>query len=141
MRAEIAEMLAREPNASLRTIASRLDVSPETVRSVRHQLDPPNGSSAQATAALDEITVARLLALHHRPEPPTPWRRDNAFGATDTGASFVEWFDSTIVAEEPCRVDEVPLSRVYEIADEARRRSRYWARFAERLELRTRGRR
>jgi hypothetical protein len=31
-------------------------------------------------------------------------------------------------------VGAVPLSRVYEIADEARRRAGFWSRFAEALE-------
>ena len=39
--------------------------------------------------------------------------------------------------DDIARVETVPLSRIYEVADEARRRSELWLRFARALEART----
>jgi hypothetical protein len=143
MRAEITEMLTNEPDASVRTVAARLGVSPETVRSVRRQLGLHSEvASAHAPGGVfDDVAIERVLASGGCVEPPAPWRGDNAFESTEAGVSFVEWFEATALADDGSRVDEVPFSRVYEIADEARRRARCWARFADELELRTRGRR
>jgi hypothetical protein len=72
---------------------------------------------------------------------PAPWRGDSAFSSTTEGETFVAWFDSTNVADHPSRIDEVPLSRIYEIADEARRRAAFWSAFADSVEGRARRRR
>jgi len=143
MRGKIVELLEQEPTASLRTVASRLGVSPETVRSVRRQIGMQDHLEREPTAvrALDPMAIERLLDLYRHREVPAPWRGDNAFESTAEGVSFVDWFESTTVNDGGSRVDEVPLSRVYDIADEARRRARYWSDFAESLEQRTRRRR
>ena len=72
-------------------------------------------------------------------EQPPAWYRDRALVSCDGGEDFVEWFERTTVAEPDCRthVDKVPLSRVYDVADEARRRSDLWMRFARSLEARS----
>jgi hypothetical protein len=58
--------------------------------------------------------------------------------ATPSAAAFSAWFSGADVGDEwSDHVAVVPLSRVYEIADEARRRAKSWTRFAEALELRT----
>jgi ParB-like chromosome segregation protein Spo0J len=143
MRGRIAELLEQEPTASLRAVASRLGVSPETVRSVRRQIGGQGNveHESKVVPSYDELAIERLLFLRRYREVPAPWRNDNAFESTAQGASFVEWFESTTVNDGGSRVDEVPLSRVYDIADEARRRARYWANFADSLEQRTRRRR
>jgi hypothetical protein len=143
MRQQIADALEQDPNASLRTIATRLGVSPETVRSVRKELGGHSRAVATAEAfSLNDrdITAGYHTLLFHR-EQATPWREDNAFHATPEGESFVEWFEAKTVAPGLHHVDSVPLSRVYEIADEARRRAAFWTKFADTLELRTRRRR
>jgi hypothetical protein len=139
MRAMIAEALASDPAASLRAIASKLGVSPETVRSVRKEVGIRRPTRPEVTIrerCLEEVMIERLLQRHHR--SPAPWRCDNAFQSTVHGVSFVDWFDATAVSEGEGRVDEVPLSRVYDIADEARRRADFWSGFAHSLEARTR---
>jgi hypothetical protein len=143
MRGKIAELLEREPTASLRAVASRLGVSPETVRSVRRQIGLQGHLAQEANVVhpYDDLAIEKLLFLQRHREAPTPWLHDNAFESTAHGVSFVDWFEATTVNDGGSRVDEVPLSRVYDIADEARRRARYWADFAQSLEQRTRRRR
>jgi hypothetical protein len=52
--------------------------------------------------------------------------------------SFAERFERTSIADEwICHMQSVPLSRVYEIADEARRRAKAWTDFAASLNHRT----
>jgi hypothetical protein len=47
------------------------------------------------------------------------------------------WFDRTSVDDHDwVRAEGVPLGRIYEIADEARRRARAWTEFAQVLEAR-----
>jgi hypothetical protein len=49
--------------------------------------------------------------------------------------AFVRWFEETTIGDEwRDFLDRVPISRVYEVADEARRRAARWLDFASRLE-------
>jgi hypothetical protein len=113
-RAHVAELLNADPDRSLRAVAHAVGVSAETVRSVRNRLQA------------------------HDKGQPTPWQGDAAFSSVDGGAGFVEWFDRTLVEEVDCwsHVGEIPLSRLYVVADEARRRARCWSAFATALEQR-----
>ena len=72
-----------------------------------------------------------------------PWQEDRALADRDGGAQFVQGFDATAVdSADRCGTTSgvVPLSRVYEVADEARRRAAFWLGFAETLEGRVRRR-
>ena len=136
VRTRIAEELARRPDASLRSIAQVVGASPETVRSVKNKLR--NGDSATTRRVpidpAPEATVLGLLSRRQRCE--RPWQDDRALAAGDGGARFVEWFDATAVdpVDSWEHAGVVPLSRVYEVADEARRRAAFWLGFAETLE-------
>lgn len=127
LRDRVLEAIKANPAGSLRQIAAVAKVSPETVRRIRRELEGPGGP---------EITI--LAALRAPEEADTDWREDPALcGNTD----LVSWLDGT----DPCGDLEglamsVPLSRVYQLADEARRRSARWAAFAEVLESRARAR-
>jgi hypothetical protein len=70
------------------------------------------------------------------------WGGDAALVSCDEG-DFVAWFDRTSITEQECvaRAQTLPLGRVYEIADEARRRSELWMRFARCVEARAKKRR
>ena len=58
----------------------------------------------------------------------------------EDGAEFAKWFTRTAVTESCCGfVSAVPLSRIYEICDEARRRSKLWENFAMALASRANG--
>ena len=68
---------------------------------------------------------------------PDVWRADAALASTKDGEDLLEWFERTAVSELDLDwVDKVPLSRVYEISDEARRRAETWLQFARALENR-----
>ncbi len=136
LRARITEELERRPQASLRSIAAVVGSSPETVRSVRGKLRAVAGEPVpDAEPVLDtEATVLGLLnrsrRVGHRLEG------DRAFGGREHGAEFVQWFDATTVepADLWAHVGTVPRSRIYEVADEARRRAAFWTDFADSLE-------
>jgi ParB-like chromosome segregation protein Spo0J len=143
-RARIAEELARRPDASLRAIASAVGASPETVRSVRNEIRaarPPTLHDAPVHRE-PEAMVVGLLSRSPKAPIELPWRGDRAFTDRDDGRQFVDWFDGTSVEQGDLwrYVDGVPLSRVYEIADEARRRAEFWTRFAVAVEGRVRRR-
>jgi ParB-like chromosome segregation protein Spo0J len=128
-RDRIRDALRENPGASLRTIARQVDCSPETVRSVRGRLQGAGESrSAGIRADLPPVGIARAES-----EP------DLAMISMDDGVAFVTWFAQSDVNEELCRkyLTKVPLSRVYQIADEARRRADMWNAFARDLETRT----
>ena len=135
MRSRVAEAIKEQPGASLRTIAASVGVSPETVRSVRMTMSAP---SRREPVSVD---VRQLLAPV---EPTAPdWKDDQAIATSTEGDDFLDWFERTAVSESDWwrRIEGVPISRIYEIADEARRRSEMWMQFARSLEDRTRNRR
>jgi hypothetical protein len=138
-------------------------VSPETVRSVRNNLQTVKGlptehhgdgvskrthlTGPKVTDAQDEGTattgspvpdIAWLADMLDRGKPRAtpPWEDDRAFTSLDGGARFLTWFNTTSVDEADCwrHLSEVPLSRVYMVADEARRRASFWSTFAAGLE-------
>ena len=89
----------------------------------------------EAEPATDtEATVLGLLTRSgragHRLEG------DRAFTGREHGNEFVKWFDATTVepADLWTHVGTVPRSRIYEVADEARRRAGFWSNFADSLE-------
>jgi hypothetical protein len=124
VRSRVAEAIKQYPGASLRSVAKSVGVSPETVRIVRMNLG--------TTSVLEPPPPA--------PSPPqcSSWNEDLALVSSDHGAEFVAWFDRTTVTKEECWrfADSVPLSRIYEIADEARRRSEVWQQLAASLDTR-----
>jgi ParB-like chromosome segregation protein Spo0J len=125
VRARVVEALQARPDASLRAIAAEVGVSPETVRSVR-------------LALADVAEVDREGECSDSTSAAPPWREDAALASSEHGEHFVTWFERTAVGLEDLEwVPHVPLSRVYEIADEARRRSDTWLRFARVLETRS----
>jgi ParB-like chromosome segregation protein Spo0J len=134
-RVRIAKELERQPDASLRTIASAVGVSPETVRTVREKLraGPERPTDLVRLGEPEDVVSAILARKRH---PGAPLDRDRAFTDRDDGREFVDWFEATCVDDADLwqHGQAVPRSRVYEIADEARRRAAVWTRFAEQLE-------
>jgi hypothetical protein len=145
VRDRIVSALAEQPNSSLRTIAAQVGASPETVRIVRRDLQAPGPAEAAALvpsppAPSTPEPLLRILSLVAEPVAErTDWRRDTALSSGPCSEGFLGWFQSNDVGDEwSAHVDAVPLSRVYEIADEARRRARVWQEFADALEGRSR---
>jgi hypothetical protein len=124
IRERVVDAIRSNPTGSLRDIASIARVSPETVRRIRKDV-----SSAE---------------LAERPEQdvsqPADWRDEPALATRPELQAFVEWLERTDPGEGLGDfVSSVPLSRVYQIADEARRRAARWTAFATALEARARG--
>jgi hypothetical protein len=129
-RERIVVALAERPDASLRDIARTVGVSPETVRSVRAALieDP----DARATMP---VNLADWCAARDR---VPRWQPDHSFTSREDGTATAGFLERTDVSE--CDLERhavaVPLSRVYEVSDEARRRAAFWSQLAERVEAR-----
>jgi len=133
-RDKVAEALREDPTASLRTIAGRVGVSPETVRRVRSAMRELNQIDR-----LGPPPPEMFEAIYGRSRPE-PWRGDQSFQSQEASATTAEFLERTDVTDADIGVHagSVPLSRVYEVADEARRRAAFWARLAECVEGRAR---
>jgi hypothetical protein len=124
-RALVVAALEERPDASLRAIARSVGVSPETVRSVRQLL----GRKAPPRPV--------VTPLVWRAAPPVEtWQPDAAFTSREDSAATASFFERTDVCESDLdrHVHAIPLSRVYEVADEARRRAAFWTRLAQSAE-------
>jgi hypothetical protein len=112
------------------------------VRSVRNEMRTASAPAASVAEGRREAEATVLGLLSRKGSSASPVRDDRAFTDRDGGPRFVEWFDAgSVEPGDLCHyVDAVPLSRVYEIADEARRRAEFWTRFALALEGRVRRR-
>jgi hypothetical protein len=153
VRDRIQRALEENPTGSLRVIAALAGASPETVRAVRARMNDPE----QQAHPVDQprphpMPEARLHGLPTLPIPPfgladlvtddeTPdrWSGDPALLTCGDGGEFADWFAANRVGEEWHRfVWTVPIGRVYDVVDEARRRATAWTSFASLLEARTR---
>jgi ParB-like chromosome segregation protein Spo0J len=135
VRARITRALEQQPGAPLRQIARQVGASPETVRAVRQRMSDPSGTR-------DRPAGATILGLH-TDRGRRCFAEDPAFASREDAETFAKLFDATAVdrAALLAHVESVPLSRIYEVADEARRRADLWREFADVLESRVRQRR
>jgi ParB-like chromosome segregation protein Spo0J len=137
IRQRVKEAIQKNPGMSLRRIADEAQVSPETVRRAKARFQTPLAEEAVIKGKERPDPVTPLRASMPEVGKEEPWRADRALCSLP-GTDFVDWFQRTVVGDEWQRyVSLVPLSRVYEIADEARRRARLWVEFAGALEGRT----
>jgi hypothetical protein len=125
-RNRIVRVLSDQPDRSLRDVARITGASPATVWAVKKQQEPgatPPKNPSRRPAALCS----------------TGWSSDAAVLSATHGENFVRWFERTSIGDE--RVDFVsgiPISRVYQVADEARRRAAEWMELAAAVEARVR---
>lgn len=127
IRERVLEALQANPTGSLREIASVAKVSPETVRRIRREFD----GGPQATIGV----IPRVP-----PAPLADWVDDPAMSTSPELSALVDWLRRTEPGPDlVTHVAAAPLSRVYELADEARRRASFWGAFATALESRARG--
>jgi hypothetical protein len=147
-RRRVLSALEKDPHGSLRSIASLAAVSPETVRTIKRRLqDEKQLGLREPRAALksvsDEFPLTGLPVMR---EPGTgadakTWESDVALASCESAESLLEWLSGgSGIYDWPTFVKKVPLSRIYEIADESRRRANAWERFAGALEARSSGR-
>jgi hypothetical protein len=151
-RQQIVDAVRSHPDQSLRMIARAVGSSPETVRRIRRREAGP-GPEQESGCGAREDTAGPEGAQESHAHPTTTegvavgpadrvagrWRTDVALRSTPTGLEFASWFEGTNV--DTCLrsyVGAVPLSRVYEVADEARRRGVAWIEFSRAVEERAR---
>lgn len=136
LRDRIVAALAETPGASLRKIAQRVGASPETVRKVQAlqaQSHDPQTATPTSPARAPESAPWSAIAT------PPAWAVDTACQARPDAAEFAAWFDAAAASGEWARyVQAVPLSRIYEVSDQARAYARSWVAFADAVEGRTR---
>jgi len=139
-RVRIMDALRANPHSSLRKIAQAVGASPETVRRVRMRMSDGAQSGPVSTSAIPP-DLSNIVALSYPfPSSTTRFRSadDAALTSTPDGKEFAVWFDQTDPGPDwATHVMAVPLSRVYEVADEARRRASAWTQFGQLVEDRT----
>ena len=155
IRDRIRTALEENPSGSLRAIAATAGASPETVRSVRARMaegDAPSTKTvpvrgpgfppgpARAAFSNVDVRAGGLSGLGmDTGRPAETWTSDRALLASDDGVDFANWFAGNRVGDDWHKfVWSIPLGRVYEVVDEARRRASDWTAFARLLESRTR---
>src|SRR5439155_11284676 len=120
--ARVVEALERFPGASLRVVATQAGVSPETVRTVRRSLTGQEAESRQSSSPFPTINPDLL----GNDTGAKCWSHDSALVSTPEGVRFAAWFDAHAIDETALweHTRSVPVSRLYEVVDEARRRAR-----------------
>lgn len=132
VRRAIADVLEARPSASLRAVAEEVGASPETVRSVRRRLEAANTPSPAPAVEIPTQPV--------RPESRW-WTNDSSLTSTGEGRQLAQWLSrSNIDNGWATHLKAAPLSRVYDLATEARRRAASWVAFAEALEAKAQAR-
>ena len=141
-RDRVAKAIQEHPEASLRSVAALVGVSPETVRSVRLSLaqpEPPAGTIAKPAAPVLDVVNGDEPIVEIIPRGSQPVRGlaavpDNA----SAQAEFAAWFDRTRVEADECSRWATRLRAAYcaDVAAEARRRAEAWLEFASLLNTR-----
>jgi ParB-like chromosome segregation protein Spo0J len=125
-RERILAELHAHPDASLRAIARLTGSSPNTVRLVKHQLQ--EGTVEDGSSVAERLPSNEVRSLD-----------DSAFASTEQGREFAEWFERTNIDDDVLTfVAQIPVGRIYQVADEARRRGEQWLQLAATLEVRAR---
>jgi ParB-like chromosome segregation protein Spo0J len=134
-RDRVLRVLETQPDRSLREIARMAGTSPATVRAAKNTIAAGSKPANLSSRAKDEPAGRGPgLDRSHR------WASDSALLSTVEGTGFAKWFDRTDIGDEPRDfVSGIPISRIYEVADEARRRAAAWLAFASLLEGRAKG--
>lgn len=132
LRLRILAALDKDPGQSLRSIARSVGCSPETVRNLRVLTDNTSQSNA-FPGRRDKGVALRSTA------GSIPWAEDSAMAGNAKTTAFAAWFDRTAIDGEWLQyVNDIPINRIYDIADDARRRAEQWQKFATTLENRIR---
>jgi hypothetical protein len=129
----------------LRSVARLVGASPQTVRSVAREVrdtDAAETTQVRERVAPVELAAFARVAAARRARAEIAFGHDPAFRSHEHAEQFATLFDATAVDRDRLlvHVECIPLSRIYEVADEARRRAESWREFAEVLESRVRRR-
>jgi ParB-like chromosome segregation protein Spo0J len=128
-RVAVEQAIAHAPGASLRELAGRAGVSVSTARRIALRGGRPAGWPASKRATTDDAT--KVLDL-----------KDTVFDTRPELMDTKEWLARTSVdlSDLTAHLEALPLSRVYEVVDECRRRSEVWGEMARILESKVPGR-
>jgi len=127
LRQRISTAIREKPEGSLRSIAQATGTSPATVRAVKARL--AESDRADSKSSVEPATAPSLSSSTRI--------TDAALLSTREGTSFAKWFERTSIDEEWRDLAQgIPVSRIYEVADEARRRAQHWLVLASWLETR-----
>jgi ParB-like chromosome segregation protein Spo0J len=135
----VARVIADNPTTTVRQAAGAAGVAPSTVHRARARL-----FGCESSPPVPPVAAAPALQT---PEPAqaVPTREEVKTGGLDLSSSTepaepASWLDRTAVSVEDVRAHlaHLPLSRVYEVVDECRRRARAWTEIADALEGRAR---
>jgi hypothetical protein len=124
LRRQVAQAIKDDSTASNREIARRTGASNSTVRDVRLRLE--QGREVTPRAGRSEADDTK-----------------GAASSSNVAGDITTWFEQHCVVGEDWRkfVSVIPISRVYEVADQCRQQSDIWREFALALEDRARRRR
>ena len=126
----VARAVADNPDATIRQAAGTAGVAPSTVHRARTRLNGRLDLAAAPTSLATETACNSTEAdERHNASQPSPGL---------TGAA--SWLARTAVTIDDlgAHLASLPLSRVYGVVDECRRRARTWAEIADTLESRAR---
>lgn len=130
-RSQVAKVMAEQPDSTLRDAAEAAGVSASTAHAIASQRRgqartgagprPPTGAGGrERTEVGSDVPIVEDPALRSSPEL----------------VEFAGWLDRTGIMTEDIvpYLGALPLSRVYALADEFRRRSKAWAAMADAVE-------
>jgi hypothetical protein len=130
-RQRVLAALEAHPECSLRDLAGIAGTSPETVRRIRMRQRrdrAPQPTTDKSSGAL------HLLGDVRRPGGAPASQTHEDLALATCGGGLADFLRSTAVDKDPATVAAlVPLGRVYEIADEARRRAAFWSQLQQAL--------
>jgi hypothetical protein len=135
-RYRIAEALRASPIAPIRQIAGITGTSQATVRDVRRRMERGEDILSPRLAQEQERRLSENDSSHNM--------ADASKSRVHLDTTFTRWLEShRLVTDSDWKpfVDVIPIGRVYEVADEARRCAEQWRRFAAALESRPAARR
>jgi len=127
--ATVARLVMENPTNTVRQVALAAGVAPSTVHRARARLQRPEFSSV-APPSRPATTVSRAEICPPGPQP----------GIADL-AEPVSWLARTAVSVDDLRTHlaVLPISRLYGVVDECRKRAEIWSEIADILENRVRG--
>jgi ParB-like chromosome segregation protein Spo0J len=142
-RRRAAEVLSKEPDASLREIARQADVSPATARDVKARLRDGVDPVARRRAHLAPVPEVPDPVTDVASDPEdhlAVLREDASLQAMASGLRCLELFTERFVTPRDWSdiAAELPLSRTYVVGDLARLCAKSWNDFADALLARTR---
>lgn len=154
-RIRAAELLTKEPRASLRKVAEQAGISPGTVRDVRNRLERGEGplpglrrsvDARPASASRERPVTADIPLPDTAPESPPRRRsslktliRDPSLRSREHGRLLLRMLsvNAQLTSIREQLVAVIPEHRISQVSQLARESAAAWTEFAERLERRT----